>query len=98
AGAVPRPEPRLSPVHGELSALPPVHLVTGQHDALLADSRRLDAALTAAGAAHEYLAVHGGGDKLATRADGRATRQSRRFPIAAARTAMGLDEPADAAR
>ncbi|ACU84193.1 esterase/lipase [Brachybacterium faecium DSM 4810] len=98
AGAVPRTEPRLSPVHGELSDLPPVHLVTGQHDALLADSRRLDAALTAAGAAHEYLEVHGGGDQLATRADGPATQQARRFLIAAARTAMGLDEPADAAR
>jgi epsilon-lactone hydrolase len=97
AGAVPRTEPRLSPLLGDLSSLPPVHLVTGDQEALLEDSRRLDAALTAAGAAHEYLELRGGGDRVAVAGDGPASQEARRSQIAAARTAMGLDEPADAA-
>ena len=35
AGAVPRTQPRLSPVHGDLAGLPPVHLVTGAEDPLV---------------------------------------------------------------
>ncbi|HEX7349508.1 alpha/beta hydrolase [Brachybacterium sp.] len=97
AGAVPRTEPRLSPVLGDLSALPPVHLVTGQHDALVEDSRGLDAALTDAGAEHEYLEVRGGGDQIATSGEGPATQEARRFLIAAAREAMGLGAAAPAA-
>src|SRR5699024_2801422 len=40
AGAVPRTEPRISPLHGELSGLPPVHLVTGSDGALVEGGRR----------------------------------------------------------
>lgn len=95
AGAVPRGEPRLSPLYGELSSLPPVHLVAGEHDALVEDSRRLDAALTAAGTAHEYLEVRGGGDEVAVRGDGPAAQEARRFQIAAVRTATGLHRAPD---
>jgi len=97
AGAVPRTEPRLSPLLGDLSALPPVHLVTGQHDALVEDSRGLDAALTDAGTEHEYLEIRGGGDQVATSGEGPAAQEARRFLIAAAREAMGLGAAAPAA-
>ena len=49
AGAVPRTEPRLSPALGDLTGLPPVHLVGGDRDPLVHDSRRLIAALAEAG-------------------------------------------------
>ena len=97
AGAVPRTEPRISPLHGELSGLPPVHLVTGSDGALVEDSRRLDAALTAAGAEHEYLEIPGGGDQVALDGPGPLSQQARRFLIEAARTATGLGETAEPA-
>ena len=48
AGAVPRTEPRLSPALGDLTGLPPVHLVGGDRDPLVHDGRRLIAALAEA--------------------------------------------------
>ena len=97
AGAVPRTDPRLSPLHGELSGLPPVHLVTGQEGALVEESRRLDAALAAAGAPHEYLEIRGGGDQVAIDGPGPHSQQARRFLIEAAREAMGMEEVSGAA-
>ncbi|MDN5821310.1 MAG: alpha/beta hydrolase, partial [Brachybacterium sp.] len=97
AGAVPRTEPRLSPLYGDLSNLPPVHLVTGARDVLVEDSRRLDAALTADSAAHEYLEVRGGGEQVAIEGRGPQSQQARRFLIEAAREAMGMEEAAGAA-
>lgn len=95
AGAVPRSEPRLSPRFGELAALPPVHTVVGAQEALREDSLALDAALAAAGATRELVEIPGGGDAVATDAQGPATQQARRALIAAARTRMGLGAAAD---
>lgn len=97
AGAVPRSEPRLSPLHGELSDLPPVHLVTGSTGELVEDGRGLDAALTAADAQHEHLEISGGGDQVAIDGSGRHSQQARRFLIEAARRAMGMEATADSA-
>ncbi|MDN6399333.1 MAG: alpha/beta hydrolase [Brachybacterium sp.] len=97
AGAVPRSDPRLSPVHGELSDLPPVHLVTGAMGELVEDGRSLDAALTAADAQHEHLEISGGGDQVAIDGPGRHSQQARRFLIEAARRAMGMAATADSA-
>lgn len=91
AGGVPRTEPRLSPLLGGLSALPPVHLVTGSHDELIADARRLDSALTAAGAEHEYLEIPEASHAVAIRGEGPASQRARRFQIAAVRGALGMD-------
>ncbi|MGO1504997.1 MAG: alpha/beta hydrolase [Brachybacterium sp.] len=91
AGPVPRTEPRLSPLHGQLSGLPPVHLVTGAEDELIQDSRRLHAALTEAGAEHEHLEIPGAGSGVATLGQGPTSQQARRFQIAAVREALGMD-------
>ena len=96
AGPVPRTEPRLSPLHGDLSALPPVHLVSGALDAMTGDARRLSSALTAAGAEHDHLEIPGTGGAVATNEQGPGSQQARRFQIAAVRTTLGLDDPAPA--
>ncbi|WP_394216151.1 alpha/beta hydrolase [Brachybacterium vulturis] len=96
AGAVPRTDPRLSPLLGELSDLPPAHLVTGSQGVLVEDGRRLDAAFTAAGARHQHLEIAGGGDQVALVGPGPHSQQARRFLIEAARRAMGLEETAGA--
>lgn len=97
AGSVPRTDPRLSPVLGELSALAPVHLVTGAEGALVEDGRRLAEALAAAGAVHEHLEIPGAGDRVATDGPGPLSQQARRFLIEAARGAMGMRPAAAAA-
>ncbi|MGP9538205.1 alpha/beta hydrolase fold domain-containing protein [Brachybacterium sp. AOP43-C2-M15] len=97
AGAVPRTEPRISPLHGELAGLPPVHLVSGARDELVGDSRRLDAALSAAEVPHEYLEIPGVGHQVAIAEDGPASQQARRFQIAAVRSAVGADGGAEVA-
>ncbi|ASK66040.1 esterase [Brachybacterium avium] len=97
AGAVPRTDPRLSPLYGQLSDLPPVHLVTGAKGVLAEDGRRLEAALTAAGAPHEHLEIRSGGEQVAVDGPGPQSQQARRFLIEAARRAMGMDEVAGAA-
>ncbi len=94
AGAVPRTEPRLSPVHGDLSGLPPVHLVAGARDPLVHDGRRLVAALEEAGAEQHVLELPGGGHQVALAAQGPEAQQARRFQIGAVRTALGIDETA----
>jgi acetyl esterase/lipase len=94
AGSVPRTEPRLSPVHGELAGLPPVHLVTGARDPLARDGRRLASALAEAGAEHEVLEIPGGGHQVALAAAGPEAQRARRFQISAVRTALGIGEPA----
>ena len=94
AGAVPRTQPRLSPVHGDLAGLPPVHLVTGAADPLVRDGRRLAAALPDAGAAHHGLDLPHGGHQVAVAGEGPQAQQARRFQISAVRAAIGLDESA----
>lgn len=89
AGSVPRTDPRLSPLLGDLSDLPPVHLVSGERDELVEDSRRLAAALAAAGSEHHVLEIPGAGDQIAVQDTGPDAQQARRFLIEAAREAMG---------
>ncbi|ATG56056.1 esterase [Brachybacterium ginsengisoli] len=89
SGSVPRTDPRLSPLLGDLSALPPVHLVSGERDELVEDSRRLAAALAAADAEHHMLEIPGAGDQIAVEGTGPDAQQARRFLIEAAREAMG---------
>ena len=91
AGAVPRTEPRLSPALGDLTGLPPVHLVGGDRDPLVHDGRRLIAALAEAGAEHEVLELPGSGHQVAVAADGPAAQEARRFQIAAVRAVLGID-------
>ena len=94
AGAVPRTQPRLSPVHGDLAGLPPVHLVTGAEDPLVRDGRSLAAALLDAGAEHHVLELPHGGHQVAVAGEGPQAQQARRFQISAVRAAIGLDESA----
>lgn len=96
AGAVPRTEPRLSPLLGELDALPPVHLVAGARDPLVEDSRRLAAALATADATHEHLEIPGAGRSVGIDGEGPASQEARRFQISAVRRAVGLDQALDA--
>lgn len=91
AGAVPRTAPRLSPLYGELSGVPPVHLVAGARDELIGDSRNLDRALTEAGVEHEYLEIPEASHAVAIRGEGPASQRARRFQIAAVRGALGMD-------
>ena len=96
AGGMPRTDPRLSPLFGDLSSLPPVHLVSGDRGPLLQDSRRLASALAAAGAEHEHLEISGAGDAVGIDGQGPTAQQARRFHIAAVRRAVGLDSTAGA--
>lgn len=88
AGAVPREDPRLSPLLGDLTGLPPVHLLTGSEDDLVEDSRGVAAALSAAGAAHDYLEIPGVGHDPAVNGAGPAAQEARRFQIAAVHGAL----------
>jgi monoterpene epsilon-lactone hydrolase len=61
AGDLPLDDPRLSPLHGALVGLPPIELHTGTRELLLGDTRRLHAALEAAGVdarLHEHEGMH----------------------------------------
>lgn len=91
AGAVPPENSRLSPLDGDLSGLPPVHLVTGSRDALVEDSRRLDRGLQEAGVEVEHVEIADAGDEVAVRGEGPASQAARRAQIAAIRQAVGLE-------
>ncbi|WP_114853323.1 alpha/beta hydrolase fold domain-containing protein [Brachybacterium sp. YJGR34] len=91
AGAFPREDPRLSPILGDLAALPPVHLVNGSQDVLVEGSRALAAALEAAGTEHEYLEVPDAGHDVAVAGEGPAAQEARRSQIVAIRRATGRD-------
>lgn len=90
AGGVPRTEPRLSPVHGDLHGLPPVHLVLGGKDSLVHDGRRLVEALDGAGVEHHVLEIPSGGHQVGVAGQGADSQEARRFQIAAARAALGI--------
>lgn len=93
AGGMPRTDPRLSPLFGDLSSLPPVHLVSGGRGPLADDSRRLASAFVEAGAEHEHLEIPGAGDAVGIDGRGPDAQQARRFQISAVRHAVGLDSP-----
>ncbi|MFC7376119.1 alpha/beta hydrolase fold domain-containing protein [Brachybacterium sp. GCM10030268] len=88
ARGVPPEDPRISPLHGELGALPPVHLVTGAEDYLVEDSRRLHAAITDAGGTATYLEIPGAGHDPAIHGDGPAAQSGRRSQIEAAHACL----------
>jgi epsilon-lactone hydrolase len=54
AGAMSTTDPRVSPLYGEITGLPPILMFCGTHDILLADARRLAARAAAEGADVEY--------------------------------------------
>ena len=94
AGSVPRTEPRLSPVNGDLAALPPVHLVAGGEDPLVRDGRSLASALAVAGVEHQVLELPHGGHQVAIAGEGPQAQEARRSQIVAVRAALGIDAPA----
>jgi acetyl esterase/lipase len=49
AGDLPLDDPRVSPIHGSLTGLAPLHVFTGTHDLLNADAHALRSRATAAG-------------------------------------------------
>lgn len=88
AGSVPAENPRISPLLGDLGALPPVHLVTGAEDDLVSDSRRLHEGIAGAGGSVEYVEIPGAGHAVAVKGDGVDAQAARRTQIAAARRAL----------
>lgn len=54
AGDLPLSDPRLSPLSGDLTGLPPMAIFSGTSDILIVDGRRLAERLRASGAAHQY--------------------------------------------
>jgi epsilon-lactone hydrolase len=59
AGGLPLDDPRLSPIHGDMSGLPPVTSFTGTDDVLNPDSHRLQAACERAGTEFELIEADG---------------------------------------
>lgn len=60
ADGTPLDDPSVSPIHGDLAGLPPVHLNVGTRDITLADTRLLAARLADAGVEVSYDEVDGG--------------------------------------
>ncbi len=61
ANGVSLDDPRLSPIHGEMAGLPPVHLNVGTEDPFLADVRRLRGMLERAAVDVTYIEQLGAG-------------------------------------
>jgi acetyl esterase/lipase len=59
AAGLPFDDPRVSPLNGELSGLPPITVFTGTHDILNPDSRRLAEKCFTAGTECELIEAHG---------------------------------------
>jgi acetyl esterase/lipase len=59
AGALPTSDRRVSPLHGDLTGLPPLHVFTGTHDILVPDSRTLSERVRAAGGPITYVEAPG---------------------------------------
>lgn len=60
AAGTPLTDPALSPLHGPLAGLPPIHLHVGTRDLFLPESRRLRDAVRAAGGVVDHLEQEGG--------------------------------------
>lgn len=90
-GPVPAEDPRISPVHGDLQDLPPVHLVAGGGDAMLSDGMRLRQRLEEAGTEVEYLEAPGQVHNYPITESGAYPQAARRSQIAAVRRALGTD-------
>ncbi|MGY5765741.1 alpha/beta hydrolase [Brachybacterium sp. DNPG3] len=89
AGAVPREDVRLSPLHADLAGLPPVHLSVGGDDPLASDARRLRGRLLEAGVDVEYYEESGLGDGYPMVRTGAAAQRAWRAQIVAVREALG---------
>lgn len=90
-GSVPPEDPRISPLHGDLENLPPVHLVAGGGDAMLSDGLRLRQQLEVAGVDVEYLEAPGQIHNYPLTESGPLPQAARRSQISAARRALGRD-------
>lgn len=60
AGALDPRDPRVSPIYGSMTALPPITMFCGTHDMLLADARALIAKAEAAGVPVDFHQATGG--------------------------------------
>lgn len=85
-----RDDPRLNPLRGDMTGLPPVHLTAGGSDPLLADSRRLAEKLQAAGVPLELHEDQRGAHSYPLRQVGPVAQAARRSQITAVRSALGL--------
>ncbi|MCS6711576.1 alpha/beta hydrolase fold domain-containing protein [Brachybacterium sp. EF45031] len=92
AGSLDESDPRVSPLFADLRGLPPVHLLAGDRDLLLGDSRRLRDALVAAGVDVEYVEVPGGVHNHPFLPGGASVQYARRAQIEAVRGHLGLCE------
>ena len=90
-GPIPAEDPRISPVHGDLQALPPVHLVAGGGDAMRSDGLRLRQRLEEAGTELDYLEAPGQVHNYPITGSGADPQAARRSQIAAVRRALGMD-------
>ncbi|MDR7086314.1 acetyl esterase/lipase [Aeromicrobium panaciterrae] len=59
AGDLPLENPRVSPLFGDFSGLPPMHVFTGSHDVVATDSRQLVERVRAAGGEITYVEAPG---------------------------------------
>lgn len=85
-----REDPRLSPLFGEMTGLPPVHLVTGTDDLLYGDAVRLREALSEAVVPLSYLAQPGGTHLFPLTWRGLVSQHARRAQITFVRECLGL--------
>ncbi|WP_233190875.1 alpha/beta hydrolase fold domain-containing protein [Brachybacterium sp. UMB0905] len=85
--SVPREDPRISPALADLAGLPPVLIVTGEHDELRQDAQDLATALTRAGTPRELVSVTAGRSP-AVRGEGPAAQEARRHQIRAIREGL----------
>ena len=90
-GPIPAEDPRISPVHGDLQGLPPVHLVAGGGDAMRSDGLRLRQRLEEAGTELDYLEAPGQVHNYPITGSGADPQAARRSQIAAVRRALGMD-------
>lgn len=90
-GPIPAEDPRISPVHGDLQGLPPVHLVAGGGDAMRSDGLRLRQRLEEAGTEVDYLEAPGQVHNYPITGSGADPQAARRSQIAAVRRALGMD-------
>lgn len=85
-----RDDPRLNPLRGDMTGLPPVHLTTGGDDLLLADSTGLTEKLREAGVELEVHASLEGGHSFPLQQRSPAAQAARRSQITAVRRALDL--------
>jgi monoterpene epsilon-lactone hydrolase len=91
AGAWDRADPRISPLFGEMSGLPPVHLTVGGDELLLGDALRLRDGLALSGVPVDYLEQPGAWHDYPVTWHGPTSQYARRSQIAAVRGVLGRD-------